>query len=864
MTRVGPTPSDATPSRGHAAPTTDGERREPVAASEPIAVDRYVIVRPLGEGGMGVVYEARDPELDRPVALKLLHPLRGGLRASRRLLREAQLLARLSHPNVVQIHDAGEIGTHVFLVMELVVGRTLRQWLATKPPVADVLQRFIEAGRGLAAAHAAGIIHRDFKPDNVLVGDDGRIRVADFGLANFDRHGAQTTALSLASVPRASTLTATGAVMGTPLFMAPEQHLGAEIGPAADQFAFCVALHDALFGQAPFGGGRTDDVAAAVIAGRYREPDRVPASLRWLHHIVRRGLQLEPRARFPDMLALLDALARDPARRRRRWLTAIAGAGLVAAGTWAATRSVATAPCSDGAEAIASIWNADARSGLAAGADAREAGDRLASHLDGYAQRWRTAQLEACTAHRDGAMSSAMFDRASACMERRRDALSTLLELAAAPDGGLEHAVTAALRLPDPSRCHDPTAVELSVGTRTDPDAARTIDALRDRLARAKVRHDGGAVDGATKELAAIEREAQGLADPGLVAEVALVTAVLAMDRSDWPAAASQLEVAASQGLIAQLDALVAEALARKLFVDGIDAPDVERVLADAAIARAMVHRAGDPPELAALLANNSGVLRSLLGQREGARRDFAAAAALVDVEHANPVDVAGNLVNLALLTEDDDERESILDRAITLLRQALGEHHLMLLDIEDVRARQTSARDLARRRFEALCPQFDVRMPGAAWPRQLCHTRLAELYEVRGDVTDAIRELELARAALDASDDGASPAFRAITRNQLAGWLAWLRGDAELALADLDSAAAGLVEVGSRDYADIADVAWLAARAQLALGRRDQARARLAAAIGGWALHLQRTRDPAVRDRMDRARALLTSLDAG
>ena len=167
------------------AATVDGVGRSRPSSPTPERVGRYVILSMLGEGGMGVVLEAFDPELDRRVAIKLLHPLRGSVNASRRLLREAQVMARLSHPNVVQVHDAGELGTSVFVAMELVRGQTMRAWMrATKPHWREVVAKFIEAGRGLAAAHDAGIVHRDFKPDNMLIGADGRVRVADFGLAN--------------------------------------------------------------------------------------------------------------------------------------------------------------------------------------------------------------------------------------------------------------------------------------------------------------------------------------------------------------------------------------------------------------------------------------------------------------------------------------------------------------------------------------------------------------------------------------------------------------------------------------------------------------------------------------------------------
>src|SRR5437763_1115036 len=196
-------------------------------------VGRYVVLDRIGAGGMGVVYAAYDPELDRRVAIKLLRPDRFSSEAGRlRLLREAQALARLTHPNVVAVYDAGTFGDRVFVAMELVEGETLRQWLGEGPRSwREVLDRFLPAGRGLAAAHAAGLVHRDFKPENVLLGRDGRVRVMDFGLARVEEHAQESTALPMMvralteeSVPRPlGPLTQEGRVLGTPNYMSPEQ-----------------------------------------------------------------------------------------------------------------------------------------------------------------------------------------------------------------------------------------------------------------------------------------------------------------------------------------------------------------------------------------------------------------------------------------------------------------------------------------------------------------------------------------------------------------------------------------------------------------------------------------------------------------
>ena len=315
---------------------------EPVVLAPGTPIGRYVVGGELGRGGMGVVLAARDPDLQRTVAIKLLRPR--GARVSdelrQRLLREGQAIAQLSHPNVVQIHDVGMHGAEVFIAMEHVEGVTLARWLATPRSRRAILDVFAQAGRGLAAAHAKGIVHRDFKPDNVRVGDDGRVRVLDFGLAR----GAGAAELAGAADGEASALTETvtghGAILGTPAYMAPEQFRGERAGELADQFAFAVALHEALCGERPFAGATLDELGAAVIAGRRRPMPRAAKVPAWLERAIARALAPAPADRYPSLAALLAAIARDPAAARRRW--AIAGGAVVAAGGAAVIAIAAT------------------------------------------------------------------------------------------------------------------------------------------------------------------------------------------------------------------------------------------------------------------------------------------------------------------------------------------------------------------------------------------------------------------------------------------------------------------------------------------------------------------------------------------
>jgi len=292
--------------------------------AEAATIGRYRVLDRLGQGAMGVVYSALDEQLDRRIAIKLLHAGRGQVHgeARERLRREALALGRLSHPNVVAIYEIGEARDQLFVAMELVEGVTLQAWLTERPRrVTEILAAYVQAGHGLAAAHAVGLVHRDFKPENVLIGRDGRVRVVDFGLA---RHAFDETT-SHAVAPQHgrldSALTATGALLGTPAYMAPEQAgTAVRVDARADQFSFCVALYEALYGERPFGGATLEAYVAAVAAGDVRPPTpgrRVPRQLR---RALVRGLRSAPDERWPDMHALLATLTAQS----RVWVPAVA------------------------------------------------------------------------------------------------------------------------------------------------------------------------------------------------------------------------------------------------------------------------------------------------------------------------------------------------------------------------------------------------------------------------------------------------------------------------------------------------------------------------------------------------------------
>lgn len=310
------------------------------------SLGRYIVLDLLGEGGLGTVYTAYDPELDRRVAIKVVRPsaVNEALGSqAERLLREAQAMARLSHPNVVTVHDVGRVGDEVFIAMELIDGIALSDWMKDAHPWPEVRGVFVEAAKGLAAAHQAGLVHRDFKPSNVLLslhhnGSVARVRVLDFGLARGTAAPSRPTNPAFEDLRNqglSHDLTLDGMVMGTPMFMAPEALAGHPVGPQADQFGFCVTMWMTLFGRRPFGVGDIPTLIQRIAAGDIEEPvrsRRVPA---WMVRTLRKGLSFNAEQRYPSMEALIEALQVDRRSRRRQWWLAGAATFVLAGGATA-------------------------------------------------------------------------------------------------------------------------------------------------------------------------------------------------------------------------------------------------------------------------------------------------------------------------------------------------------------------------------------------------------------------------------------------------------------------------------------------------------------------------------------------------
>ena len=450
--------------------TDDARGRTDFESPRVDAIGRFKVLELLGEGGMGSVYAVYDAQLDRRLALKLVRGA-GSQRAQERMLREAQAMAKLSHPNVVPVFEVGEHDGQLYIAMELVQGQSLRAWCETKPAWREIVHKYLDAARGLDAAHEAGLVHRDFKPDNAVIGDDGRVRVLDFGLAA--RAGAPKAEVAVTDGGQGDArLTETGAVLGTPAYMAPEQFLGRAVDPRTDQFSFCVALWEALFGERPFRGRTRYDLADAVVAGRVSTPDvgDVPASV---HRILLRGLQPDASDRWPSLTSLIQELRRasiDRSRRRRLIGGALLATGIALASAWGVARyevhqhDAAVARCAEEAfRSRAEVWNDDLEAQVSEGLRATalpyaEATlEHVVPHLDAYARDFETTLAEACVATEvERRWDSGLSERSAWCLEERRLALRGLVEQLGEADAAVAaRAVSAASSLVAIEPCRD-------------------------------------------------------------------------------------------------------------------------------------------------------------------------------------------------------------------------------------------------------------------------------------------------------------------------------------------------------------------------------------------------------------------------
>ncbi len=500
-----------------------------------IVSEHFRIERMLGAGGMGVVYLAVDERLKRRVALKL-HARLAHEHGVERMMREATAMAQLNHPNVLTIHEVGTVDDHVFIAMEFIDGQTLRQWLRERPrPWSELRPVLLAAGEGLAAAHAAGLVHRDFKPENVLISKSGKVSVADFGLARAERdsHGSASASGSLADLD--SNLTRTGALMGTPAYMAPEQCNATPVDARADQFAFCVTVYEALYGQRPFAGRAVVDLIDQITSGNVRPAPENNTVPRWLHDVVLRGLRGDPEERYADMSALLSELRADPQRARRRKIAAVAAAGALVAVLAVvfvlARRSAQTRPadvCAGGDERIAEVWNPErserVRKSLLAVAPHLDSWPRVARSLATYADTWAGIRRDACEATTvQRSQAEDVMNKRYACLDRALVAFDGLLATFETTGlAGASRALESSYRLPPLEACNDLDLLKRMTDMERDARDEPMVATIRRELYKATVIAGNGRIKRALRLINNLEKDADKIPGGHLLAEVLL------------------------------------------------------------------------------------------------------------------------------------------------------------------------------------------------------------------------------------------------------------------------------------------------------------------------------------------------------
>ncbi len=730
---------------------TEPEREEAPQLRKGAVVGRYVVLHELGRGAMGVVHAAYDPRLDRRVALKLLRDRGNRPDDIGRLLREAQTLARLDHPCVVTVHDVGEYDGHLFVAMEFVDGSTLRQWQRERPRSwREVVTVYREAARGLVAAHAAGVIHRDFKPDNAMITADGRVKVMDFGLALSDALASERPdddpAWGASSPALAST------IVGTPAYMPPEQFAHADATPASDQFSFCVALYEALVGHRPFAGDTLHELATSVSLGRARDPPRDCDAPRWLLQLVRRGLAPRPGDRHASLEALWSAIDRGLGR-PRRWVLVGVGLALVGA-AMGAVRAVDDPSCRQAAADLGALWSPERATEIEAAltqtghARAAESWARARTHIDAFASEWRERNDHVCGAWKREVSPELVAERRE-CLDLQREHLGALLEVFAHPTTDtIGFAAVAAEGLPSPDEC----SKIVTVDDASPADWADDVAAAQRLTAHGRARRTAGDRTGAAAaydEALAVLGEIDA---PRARARMLAARADLAF--FEGAVEAGEADLRRAQQLAAEVadGRLVAELWLERVVQLNIHRPDEldrQRHLLEAV--ELAVVQAGDAPVHRARLSALQGAIELDAGRFSEARQLFEASVALAESAGASAKAVASyhDLIGHASLQLGDFERaKSEITTALRLVVDAYGpafpSAHIYHGNLGGA-CLMMGDRECAREHFEAIASLLDDagdhRSPSRAHNLAL----MAELSRGEHDVDGMRRNAEAA-----------------------------------------------------------------------------------------------------------------------
>jgi tetratricopeptide (TPR) repeat protein len=791
--------------------TARASGRAPKAVAARLApgsrVGRYQVLGLIARGGMGEVYAAYHPELDRRIALKMVFgPRDWGVDRQRRLLREAQIIARLNHPNIVTVHDARTVGERVYVAMEFVDGQTIAAWLReSERSWQQIVDAFVAAGRGLAAAHAANVVHRDFKPQNVMIGRDGRVRVMDFGLARPLREEGEIPIVpQLSAAVNDVTSTTVGAVVGTPAYMAPEQLNGHPADTRTDQFSFCVAFHEALYGVRP-GNATTSGGRRAV---------RIPP---WLKRVIRRGLDPDPRKRFSSMDELLRAVEHGRNRVRRRLSLLVAGGLLLVAAVAGAratrARQFACTPPRDRLESVwppqdvpgtrrAAIHHLFSSSGVS---DAEAIWSRLARVLDDRVRGWATMYQDACEAtHVRGEQSAEVLDLRMTCLADDLDETRAYTDgLLGSEPGAVGRALATANALTPIQRCADIKSLRLQLPLPTDPAQRAQVERLQQRLNDADVLDALLYSKKAEQKLEGVVPAARALGYAPLLAE--------ALERLGATQARTERYAQARQSLE---EALFVSEAAR----DDLTAAKAADLLAGVAtlttrydeaarwlrFAEAVLDRIHARESLVgAWVLNERGNLHFWQGDFASSERDMRAAialkAALLGPDHP---DVAGSMTNLADTLEELerwDEALATAQRAIAIDEKSADVRSISyaadLMTVAEIlahlgRLAEAEANLKQVLKVAAEAGGAETMMFGIAL------TDMGEVLVTVGRAREAVAFLERAQAVQTRVGDG-NPVRVALARAALARALVQSRRGASLGLQMLPAACGGFEQSG-------------------------------------------------------------------
>ena len=727
------------------------------AGPAPERIGRYVVRGLLGAGGMGRVYEAYDAELDRTIALKVLRPelaTRAPMLAER-LVRESRLMAKVSHPAVIAVHDVGRTGDAVFIAMELIRGETLAAYIArVQPGWREILGVFVRAGAGLAAAHEAGIVHRDFKPDNVLVETTRdavtRVVVTDFGIAYATALvDDMATPVGGGALPVDLKLTATGAALGTPAYMAPEQLAADRVDRRADVFAFSVSLWEALYGARPFPGRTIEDIRRAM-----EQPPRAPRSPvpRRAQRVLLRGLAIAPGERWPDVPAMLAALVAVTSV-RRRVLRGVTAVGLVGLGISAAVlaRPAAADPCEVGGHGFpravltSSIVDPATRGVLDA---------RIAS--------WHETQRGTCSADRAPVRSPA----AATCLAARAIEIDGVVDDTLA-DGPALGAKLVGL-IGDPARCAEPAPSMLVASIPDDPAVRRRVTRVREQVFEIEALRDH------TRYADAIARSRTLLAVnrgiwPRLDAELVFTLASIETLGGSNANAHALMREAAALAERTHHDSLAANAWTQLIYPTAFDDADVARALEYATYADAALERCGRPSDLETsyLYAKGTAELEAAIPDK--AETDLRAALELARAHE--PSYLAMTSFGLATVVEDAGR----FPEAIALYRDALahlGTDPSRQTSAYVYRERLAASLSTLGRHDEAITESraavaiADQTLGAQNLDRWRSHVQLGEVLESAGQFEDALAEVRTGAHgyAASAGEHGASYASILVT----------------------------------------------------------------------------------------------------